>query len=146
MEKEGKNMKFGLSEETYEEMLEKRKKVLAKATERLKEALNEKETEIAIDGTLHRFEFTFELAWKTMKDLMEYNGIIETTGSPREVLRTAFQSGLIEDGETWIDMMLDRNKLSHLYDEETSRKIYKDIKEKYIVLIEKLNKELEKQI
>ena len=139
-------MKFGLSEETYEEMLEKRKKVLAKATERLKEALNEKETEIAIDGTLHRFEFTFELAWKTMKDLMEYNGIIETTGSPREVLRIAFQHGLIEDGETWIDMMLDRNKLSHLYDEETSRKIYKDIKEKYIVLIEKLNEELEKQI
>lgn len=139
-------MKFGLSEETYEEMIEKRKKVLAKATERLKEALNEKETEIAIDGTLHGFEFTFELAWKTMKDLMEYNGIIETTGSPREVLRTAFQHRLIEDGETWIDMMLDRNKLSHLYDEETSRKIYKDIKEKYIVLIEKLNEELEKQI
>ena len=139
-------MKFGLSEETYEEMIEKRKKVLAKATERLKEALNEKETEIAIDGTLHRFEFTFELAWKTMKDLMEYNGIIETTGSPREVLRTAFQNGLIEDGETWINMMLARNSLSHLYDEETSRKIYKDIKEKYIVLIEKLNEKLEKQI
>lgn len=125
---------------------EERKQDLARATERLKEALNEKETEIAIDGTLHRFEFTFELAWKTMKDLMEYNGIIETTGSPREVLRTAFQNGLIEDGETWINMMLARNSLSHLYDEETSRKIYKDIKEKYIVLIEKLNEELEKQI
>ena len=125
---------------------EERKQDLARATERLKEALNEKETEIAIDGTLHRFEFTFELAWKTMKDLMEYNGIIETTGSPREVLRTAFQNGLIEDGETWINMMLARNSLSHLYDEETSRKIYKDIKEKYIVLIEKLNETLEKQI
>ena len=125
---------------------EERKQDLARATERLKEALNEKETEIAIDGTLHRFEFTFELAWKTMKDLMEYNGIIETTGSPREVLKTAFQNGLIKDGETWIDMMLARNSLSHLYDEETSRKIYKDIKEKYVVLIEKLNEELEKQI
>lgn len=139
-------MEFGLSEETYIEMLEKRKKVLAKATERLKEALNEKETEIAIDGTLHRFEFTFELAWKTMKDLMEYNVIIESTGSPREVLKNAFQNGIIEDGETWINMMLARNSLSHLYDEETSRKIYKDIKEKYIVLIEKLNEVLEKQI
>ena len=139
-------MEFGLSEETYIEMLEKRKKVLAKATERLKEALNEEETEIAIDGTLHRFEFTFELAWKTMKDLMEYNGIIESTGSPREVLKNAFQNGIIEDGETWINMMLARNSLSHLYDEETSRKIYKDIKEKYIVLIEKLNEVLEKQI
>lgn len=125
---------------------EERKQDLAKATERLKEALNEEETEIAIDGTLHRFEFTFELAWKTMKDLMEYNGIIESTGSPREVLKNAFQNGIIEDGETWINMMLARNSLSHLYDEEASRKIYKDIKEKYIVLIEKLNEVLEKQI
>ncbi len=125
---------------------EERKQDLAKATERLKEALNEEETEIAIDGTLHRFEFTFELAWKTMKDLMEYNGIIESTGSPREVLKNAFQNGIIEDGETWINIMLARNSLSHLYDEEASRKIYKDIKEKYIVLIEKLNEVLEKQI
>ena len=124
---------------------EERKQDLAKATERLKEALNEKETEIAIDGTLHRFEFTFELAWKTMKDLMEYNGIIESTGSPREVLRTAFQNGIIEDGEAWINMMLARNSLSHLYDEEASRKIYRDIKEKYIVLIEKLNEVLEEK-
>ena len=50
----------------------------------------------------------------------------------------AFQSGIIEDGDTWINMMLSRNSLSHLYDEETSRKIYTDIKEKYIVLFEKL--------
>lgn len=125
---------------------EERKQDLAKATERLKDALNEEETEIAIDGTLHRFEFTFELAWKTMKDLMEYNGIIGATGSPREVLKNAFQNGIIEDGETWINMMLARNSLSHLYDEEVSRKIYKDIKEKYIVLMEKLNEVLEKQI
>ena len=98
---------------------EERKQDLAKATERLKEALCEKETELAIDGTLHRFEFTFELAWKTMKDFMEYNGIIDSTGSPREVLKMAFQSGIIEDGDTWINMMLSRNSLSHLYDEIT---------------------------
>lgn len=114
-----------------------------KAVIKLQEALNEQETEIIIDGVLHRFEFTFELAWKTMKDYMEYNGIIENTGSPREVLKTAFSNGLIEDGEIWINMMLDRNSLSHLYDEETSRKIYKNIKEKYIILIEKLNKKLQ---
>lgn len=124
---------------------EERKQDLSRATERLKEALNVEKTEIAIDGTLHRFEFTFELAWKTLKDYMEYNGIIETTGSPREVLKTAFASGLIEEGETWIDMMLARNSLSHLYDEETSRKIYNDIKEKYFKLIEKLNEVLDKK-
>ena len=76
---------------------------------------------------------------------MEYNWIIEKTGSPREVIRTAFQNGIIEDGEAWINMMLARNSLSHLYDEEASRKIYRDIKEKYIVLIEKLNEVLEEK-
>ena len=117
-----------------------------KALKRLEEALQEEKTEIVIDGVLHRFEFTFELAWKTMKDLMEYNGISENTGSPREVLKSAFASGIIEDGDVWINMMLARNSLSHLYDEETSRKIYQDIKNKYIDLIKKLNDTLEKQI
>ena len=109
---------------------EERKQDLLNATERLKEALKQEENDIVIDCVLHRFEFTFELAWKTMKDFLEYNGISENIGSPREILRRAFESHLIEDGEEWIDMMLARNSLSHLYDEETSRKIYKEIKEK----------------
>ena len=101
---------------------EERKQELLNATERLKEALQETENDIIIDGTLHRFEFTFELAWKTMKDYLEYSGIIEGIGSPREIIKTAFANGIIEDGEKWINMMLARNSLSHLYDEEKSRK------------------------
>lgn len=119
---------------------EERKQELFNATERLKEALQEKENDIVIDGTLHRFEFTFELAWKTMKDYLEYSGIIEGTGSPREIIKTAFANGIIEDGEKWINMMLARNSLSHLYDEEKSREIYIEIKEIYLNLFEKLNK------
>ena len=110
------------------------------ATQRLKEALQEKETDITIDGTLHRFEFTFELAWKTMKDYLEYSGVIEGIGSPREIIKTAFANGIIEDGENWIKMMLARNSLSHLYDEEKSREIYMEIKEIYLNLFENLNK------
>ena len=109
----------------------------------VKEALKQEENDIVIDCVLHRFEFTFELAWKSMKDFLEYNGISENIGSPREILRRAFESHLIEDGEEWINMMLARNSLSHLYDEETSRKIYKEIKEKYIKLLEKLNNKFE---
>ena len=116
---------------------------LINATNRLKVALEKEADDITIDGVLHRYEFTFELAWKTMKDFLEYNGISENIGSPREILRRAFESHLIEDGEEWIDMMLARNSLSHLYDEETSRKIYKEIKEKYIKLLEKLNNKFE---
>ena len=102
------------------------------AVERLEEALKEKENEIVIDGVLHRFEFTFELAWKTIKDCLEYLGITEKTGSPRENIKLGFQHGLIQDGEKWIEIMLSRNSLSHLYDEKTSREIYKKIKEEYI--------------
>lgn len=119
---------------------EERKQELLNATQRLKEALQEKESDITIDGTLHRFEFTFELAWKTMKDYLEYSGIIEGIGSPREIIKTAFANGIIEDGENWIKMMLARNSLSHLYDEEKSREIYMEIKEIYLKLFENLNK------
>lgn len=118
--------------------LEERKFDLENAYKRLEEALQAKETELAIDGTLHRFEFTFELAWKTIKDYLEYNGVIENTGSPREVIKSAFKQGLIENGEEWITMMLSRNSLSHLYDEKTSREIYDLIKNKYIYLLKEI--------
>ena len=65
---------------------EERKQELFNATQRLKEALQEKENDIVIDGTLHRFEFTFELAWKTIKDYLEYSGIVDGIGSPREII------------------------------------------------------------
>lgn len=119
---------------------EERKQELFNATERLKEALQEKENDIVIDGTLHRFEFTFELAWKTIKDYLEYSGIVDGVGSPREIIKTAYANGIIEDGENWIKMMLARNSLSHLYDEEKSREIYIEIKEIYINLFKNLNK------
>ncbi len=124
---------------------EERKEDYSKALERLVEALEEQETELNIDAVLHRFEFTFELAWKTMKDYLEYIGVIERTGSPREVIKSAFSFGIIENGEEWINMMLARNELSHLYDEETSRKIYYNIKEIYINLLKELKNKLEEK-
>ena len=117
---------------------EERKKDLIKATNRLEEALQEEATDLNIDGVLHRFEFTFELTWKTMKDYLEYQGVIGKIGSPREIIKEAFSSNLIDNGEIWINMMLSRNNLSQLYDEEVSREIYDDIKEKYIFEINKL--------
>ncbi len=122
---------------------EERKEDLKKTTNKLNEALKEEATELEIDGILHRFEFTFELAWKTMKDCLENQGIVGKIGSPREILKEAFTAGLIDDGEAWMDMMLSRNELSHLYDEETSREIYEDIKEKYIMEINKLVQKLD---
>ena len=128
-------MKHGLTDISYQKY--------KKALKRLQEALNEKETDIVIDGVLHRFEFTFELSWKTMKDCLEYMGIVNKTGSPRENIQLAFKQGLIDDGEMWINIMLDRNSLAHLYDEDTSREIYDNIKNKYMIEFKKLERKLE---
>ena len=122
---------------------EERQSDYKKALLKLKEALQEEPTEIVIDGILHRYEFTFELAWKTIKDYLEYMGIVNKVGSPRENIQLAYQQDIINDGELWIEMMLSRNSLSHLYDEETSRKIYNDIKNKYIQAFEKLEEKFE---
>lgn len=122
------------------------KNALTKLEEALSEdikELSENTKQIIIDGVLHRFEFTFELAWKTMKDYLEYMGITEKTGSPRENIQAAFKQGIIEDGETWIAIMLSRNELSHLYDEQTSRKIYNDIKNKYLLEFKKLKEKFD---
>ena len=66
---------------------EERKEDLINATRRLKEALQEKESDLMIDAVLHRYEFTFELAWKTLKDYLEYLGVTINTGSPREIIK-----------------------------------------------------------
>lgn len=76
------------------------------------EALNPLEQE----GLVQRFEYTFELAWKCLKDYLDAGGIIITPVTPRQVLKEAFSAKLIGDGQTWIDMLGERNLLSHTYD------------------------------
>ena len=122
--------------------LEQKKEDFYNALDRLKEALQEEPTEVVIDGVLHRFEFTFELAWKLLKYYMEYLGLVEITGSPRETIQNGFKQQIIESGEDWIEMMISRNNLSHIYDEKTSREIYSKIKDKYITLFENLKQKM----
>lgn len=77
------------------------------------------EDSFVLSGTSAKFSITFDLAWKTMKDiLIEYYAITDfVAGSPREVLRKAFQTGLIT-GDEWMDMLQIRNQLTHDYDGE----------------------------
>ena len=125
---------------------EQRREDYFNALERLKEAVKQGNSDIIIDGILHRFEFTFELAWKTVKDYLEYLGITNKVGSPREIIQTGYKQGIIEDGESWIKMMLSKNSLSHIYDEKTSREIYEYIVSEYIDLFENLKKKLNEEI
>ena len=79
-------------------------------------------TDLEKQGMIQGFEFTFELAWNVMKDYLEEQGITGIIGS-KNAIRHAFNKGLIEDGEVWMDMVKGRNLASHSYDEETVEKL-----------------------
>lgn len=117
-----------------------------RASTRLDEATKiQIKEDIIYDGVIQRFEFTFELSWKLMKMFLEYTGINELK-SPRATIREAYTYGLIEEGEQWIDMMVDRNKTSHLYDEEEAILIYDKVKSIYNHLLSNLGDTLEEEI
>jgi nucleotidyltransferase substrate binding protein (TIGR01987 family) len=99
---------------------------LGKALQRLGEALKEPtDNSLLIDGTIQRFEFVIELYWKTFKRLLEMEGI--QTNTPRESLKKAYEVQWINDDVAWLQMLRDRNETSHVYNEETAKKIYKNI-------------------
>ncbi len=114
-----------------------------RAVSRLEEALKEDATKqsIVIDGVIQRFEFTFELAWKLLKRVLEFQGVNAST--PRAVVKEAFQANILEDGQGWIDMLEDRNKTSHIYDEKQAEGIYAKIKKKHCALLLTLQKDLQ---
>lgn len=81
-------------------------------------------------GLIQRFEFTHELAWNVLKDYFEYQGNTDITGS-RDATREAFNKGLIDDGEGWMEMIKSRNKSSHTYNEDIAKEIVKNVVELY---------------
>ncbi|EKY01374.1 nucleotidyltransferase substrate-binding family protein [Selenomonas sp. oral taxon 138 str. F0429] len=93
-----------------------------------------------LDATIQRFEFCFELAWKLMKAILEYEGI--EANSPRSSIREGWKQGLISDAEEWLDMMEKRNLSSHTYDENVARDIYHEVRERYADLLEVLDRRI----
>ena len=88
------------------------------------------------DSAIQRFEFTFDLSWKAIKAyLQEIHGI--ESFSPKGCFREAFQQGLIEYGEKWLEMVDDRNKTAHLYKEAMADKVYAKLPE-YLQLFKRL--------
>ena len=90
------------------------------------------------------FEICFELAWKTMKDYLEFNGI--KTDTPRDTIKTAFSTNLIKDGQGWIEMMEARNKTSHTYRETFANQLADDILQTYSRLIENFETTMDNKI
>lgn len=97
------------------------------------------------EGIIQRFEFTLELAWKTLKDKMEFDGILLDKISPKMVLKEAYQAKYINDIDTWLKMINDRNLVSHTYDFETFELIIPSIQKNYISVLNDLYLSLTKE-
>jgi nucleotidyltransferase substrate binding protein (TIGR01987 family) len=96
------------------------------------------------DGLIQRFEFTFELAWKTLKEIFDDEGLVGLN-SPKSVLREAFSARFIVDEELWLSMLKDRNSTTHIYNEEIAKKICLNIEEKYVKEFNNLMLEIQKR-
>ncbi|SHK34219.1 nucleotidyltransferase substrate binding protein, HI0074 family [Anaerobranca californiensis DSM 14826] len=114
-----------------EQRWKQRYQIFGKAFAQFNEAvLNiEKLNTLEKEGLIQRFEYTFELAWKTMKDYLEANGV--NANFPREVIKESFRYGIIEGGEVWMDMLEKRNLLAHTYNEERFNLALEKIKNEY---------------
>ena len=110
-----------------------------KAFFQLKKGVNlfENLDELSKEGLIQRFEYTLELAWKTIKDYLESEEEI-VAKSPKSAIKNAFQTDIIDDGELWINMLQDRNLMAHTYDEDNFKKALDNIINHYFAEIEKL--------
>ena len=117
-----------------------------KALDRLRMAvvLSQKRelTDLEQQGLIQAFEFTHELAWKTMKDFLEDKGVSDIIGS-KDSTRNGFRESLITDGEGWMEMIKSRNLTSHTYNEEVTKEIVGDILGHYFDLFEAFEQKME---
>lgn len=111
-------------------------KKLQEAFGRLIEGVQNSKDELDKDGVIQRFEFTYELLWKTLKIYFENEGIICET--PKSCFKEAFRVNIIENEAVILKMLEDRNKTSHIYSKEISDKIFKRVKTDYIDNIQKI--------
>jgi len=114
----------------------------------LKEAFelaNERElSKLEKQGLTQSFEYTYELAWMTIRDFYRSKGEVDIQGS-RDAFRLAFERGLIEEGKVFMNMIKSRQLSNHTYNEEPANEIYKDIVNQYFCAFQNLSERLKLQ-
>ena len=119
---------------------------LKKAYIKLKEVsdIYDGENDIIRDSLIQRFEFTYELTHKTLREFMKYLGVTLENSFPRTIFKKAYVNNLISDDKTWINLLEDRNSTSHIYSEDMAKEIADRIIRDYVSAIGELIDNLEK--
>lgn len=104
----------------------------------------EKLSELEMEGLIQRFEYTFELGWKVLQDLLKYKGY-EFMQGPNGTLKKAFEDGLIENHDGWRRMAMARVTTSHTYNEGEAEEVARQIYESFAPLLKELDDKLTKE-
>jgi len=117
---------------------------LETAFTRLQQAAGRVVDDLDRDGVIQRFEFAFELLWKTAKIFLEYEGF--RCAGPRSCIKEGVRREILSEGEVLLDMLEDRNKTTHIYDEHTAEEIFERIKNRYVPVIASNIRQLGEQL
>lgn len=99
---------------------------------------------VVLTGLVALYEMCFEQAWKAMKDILERHGYAESaTGSPRMVLRLAYQAGMIDNQDAWLSALADRNNVTHAYNQALALDIVRRTRDTYLTMFQTLKAALE---
>lgn len=107
-------------------------KALAQLKDAVSLAQERSLTNLEKQGMVQAFEYTHELAWKTLADFLKFQGYTDLFGS-KDTVRQAFSIGLLAQGEVWMAMIKSRNQTSHTYNEAVAEEIVSAIKEQYMI-------------
>jgi nucleotidyltransferase substrate binding protein (TIGR01987 family) len=117
-------------------------KAFAQLEEAVKLSRQRELSKLEQQGLIQAFEYTHELAWRTMRDFLRERGVQNLYGS-KDATREAFKAGLIDNGEVWMEMIQSRNLTSHTYNEETAAIIFSAIVDNYFAEFAALRERME---
>lgn len=126
----------------WQQRLAHYQRALAKLLDGVRLAQQRSLSELEQQGLIQAFEYTHELAWKTLKDFLESRGVRNLYGS-RDTTREAFKQGLLENGEIWMKMIESRNLTSHTYNEPVAQQVVDAVLGRYASELEALWQRLE---
>ncbi|MBQ7925783.1 MAG: nucleotidyltransferase substrate binding protein [Lachnospiraceae bacterium] len=101
---------------------------------------------VILTGLVGLYEICFEQSWKAMKEILQLNGVAEgETGSPRQILKTAYQLGMIKDEQVWLNALVTRNNVAHAYNQAVALDIIAQTKDIFYQMFCELQEELEQR-
>ena len=100
---------------------------------------------VVLTGLVGLYELCFEQSWKMVKEILENHGYEEgATGSPKTILKTAYQAGMIKDEDLWLHALQERNNVPHFYNQKIALEIVKMTKDNFYQMFCDLKAEIDK--